>query len=179
MDINQSRNMLSGFILDARNSLRSGQNMTVSIPIYYEDISFEMLEVATETNYVLTPSQIRSLLPFVLRAMDEGNRELLRSLYFSAFFMKVNYQFYASVSAETIARWPFASSYLAECRQNWVADTLSAMNRFEHGWAYEWVYYILQECDNGFVIEHRDDLIMLCRLLGMALGKPEIDCPSF
>lgn len=165
--------------------LKPGQMNTavVSVPVLHEDIDAKVLLAAHEAIFSYSPSHIRQVLPFVLHAIEHQHDELAESGFFSSFLLHVNYEFHRDVGlsdAQFIAeKRSFPLRYRTEFRENWRAETLSAMNRFEHGWAYDWTCELL---DLG-VLETdpflRDDLIMVARLLGMALAKPETDVPEF
>ena len=69
--------------------------------------------------------------------------------------------------------------YLTDYRQNWTAPTLTAMSSHEKRWAYDWTCELLASTTIDTEIFTREDLTMLARILGMALGIPETETPTF
>ncbi|MEP6068570.1 MAG: hypothetical protein ABJ246_22230 [Paracoccaceae bacterium] len=155
------------------SELKRGQTNSaiVSVPVLHEDIDAKFLLAAHEAIFSYTPSHIRQVLPFVLHAVEDQYDILAESGFFQSFLLFVNFQFHKDTTAPL--------RYRTEFRENWTADTVSAMNRFEHGWAYDWICELL---DSGIPATDpflRQDLIMLARILGMALAKQEADVPAF
>lgn len=173
------RDRLCEVVLGEKLYPRKGMYTKISIPIYYEEITADTLMAAQEAIYTFTPAHIKQVLPFILYVIEQEDTELLDTGYVDAYFIHVNYEFH-SPSFENLHFPPKPKpKYIEEYRQNWIAPTLSAMNTFEHNWAYEWASSILKADGDSFSYGLKDDLVMFCRLLSMALGRAESEAPAF
>lgn len=183
MTLPSPRKRLCQVVLGTELRAGQGHGATISIPVLYEDISAKVLFAAHEAIYSYTPAHVRQVLPFVLHAIEELESDLNDSGFFDAFFLHTNRKFYRHTESNRVqiidGEIVFPLRYRTEYRENWTADTVSAMNRFEHGWAYEWVCELLKKetPDTGWSL--RQDLTMFARILGMALGKQVTDVPTF
>ncbi len=152
----------------------------ILIPINYEDITPDVLMLAQEAVFSFTPAHNRQVLPFVLYALEQNRSDLLITGYFDAYFLHMCHDFSLPISLERLpVGGELKSRYSSRYHQNWIAPSLSAMNRFEHGWAFEWAVGLLRDEESEIMFQFGEDLTMLCRILAMALGKPENEAPSF
>lgn len=169
-----------GSKLSSPLSNREWDQTIISIPTGYADISVDVLFTALEAVYDHSPVHIRQMLPFVLDSLERNRSDLFVSGYFDAFFLHVNYDFSLPIEVNSLPiKGEVGPRYSQDYRQNWIAPNLSAMNRFEHGWAFEWARNLLQNGDPQVVFLFEKDLTMFCRILAMALGKPENEAPAF
>lgn len=154
--------------------------VTITIPILYNDIDSDVLGAAEEAIFDASPEHIRQILPFVLHVIEANRTKLFEGNYFHSFFTHANYDFHLDKPLDgSEQEHAVVPRYSADYRQNWIAPTVSAMNRFELGWAYEWTFDILRKGEPSVLLLFERDLTMLCRILAMALGKPESEAPSF
>ena len=183
MSLTSPRKRLCQVVLGAE--LKAGQQngAAISIPILYEDIDGKVLFAAQEAIYSYTPAHVRQVLPFVLHAIEEQQSYPGDSGFIDAFFLHINYEFFLSSTGPSVQ---FVEEeivtplrYRTEYRENWTAETISAMNSFEHGWAYEWVCELLETQIPDAELYSRQDLTMFARILGMALGKQVTEVPAF
>lgn len=149
--------------------------VVVSLPIQNGDITEAFLMAAQEAVHSFSPEQVRSVLPFVLDALQSDRTDLFGSGYFNSFFLHVNADFQLPMEA-----WDASGKrYTSDFRENWVSPTLSAMSRHEQNWAFLWTEEILKSAESEvMLLIFENDLIMFARLLAMALGKSEAECPS-
>ncbi len=178
-----ARKRLCQVILGSTLSSGPPNAAVVSIPVLAEDITESVLLAATEAIYSFTPEHVRQVLPLVLHSLETKNAELIGSGYFDTFFFHVNYEFHKPTPGGSIQvidgnviRHP---RYVTDYRQNWTASTVSAMNRFEQGWAYDWASDLLRTRVVDAGLNAREDVTMFCRILGMAIGKPVDEVPAF
>ena len=183
MTLISPRKRLCQVVLGAE--LKAGQRngAAISIPVLYEDIDGKVLFAAEEAIYSYTPAHVRQVLPFVLHSIEEQRAYPGDSGFIDAFFVRVNYEFCLSnfdsrvqlIEDEIVTPLRYRTEY----RENWTAETVSAMNSFEHGWAYEWVCELLETQIPDAELYSRQDLTMFARILGMALGKQVSEVPVF
>ncbi|MEP4627158.1 MAG: hypothetical protein ABJR46_16580 [Tateyamaria sp.] len=167
-----SRNRLCQEILGGRLFPDQRGSALIILPFCHDEITEEILLSAQEAIFSFTPEHVRQTMPFVLDAMHFNRTKLFGSGFFDAFFLHVNYEFFLPIESGVESHEKYSQEY----RQNWIAPRLSAMNRFELGWAHTWTTEILEDSANEVMMNFEQDLVMLSKLLGMALGKPENEC---
>ena len=178
-----SRKRLCQVVLGAELKAGHQNGATVSLPILCEDIDEKVLSAAHEAIYSYTPEHVRQVLPFVLHAIEEQLSYVLDSGFIDAFFLHVNYEFCLGISGASVQfideEIATPLRYRTEYRENWTANTISAMHSFERGWAYDWVCELLETQFPDAELYSRQDLTMFARILGMALGKQVTEVPGF
>ena len=174
------KHRLSEVVYGSRLSGDRWGTTIVSLPVSYSDISSDVLFAVMEAVHSYSPSHIRQMVPFVLHALEQNRTDLFTTGYFEAFFLHVNYEFSLPMESRTMQGGDqFGIRYSPEYRQNWVAPTISAMNGFEHGWAYEWTCDVLEKGVPEVTFNFQLHLKMFARILAMALGQPENEAPVF
>ena len=183
MTLNSPRKRLCQVILGAE--LKAGQKNTaaISIPVLHEDIDEKVLFAAHEAIFSYTPEHVRQVLPFVLHAIEDQKSYNADSRFIDTFFLHTNYEFFLENNGPSVLvvdeQIVTPLRYNTEYRENWTAPTISAMNSFEHGWAYDWVCELLKTQTPDEEIFSRQDLTMFARILGMALRKHVDEVPAF
>ena len=135
-------------ILGGKISKSQWDDTTILIPTRYADISADVLFTTMEAVYDYSPEHVRLMLPFVLDALEKNRSDLLVTGYFNAYLFHINYDFLSpkeGVSLPDVSH--VGPTYSSDYRQGWIIPTISAMNRFEHGWAFDWVNNFLQSGD--------------------------------
>jgi len=183
MTLTSPRKRLCQVVLGAELKVGQQNGAAISIPVLHEDIDGKVLFAAQEAVYSYTPAHVRQVLPFVLHTIEEQRAYPGDSGFIDTFFLHVNYEFFLSSIGSRVQfdedEILTPGRYRTEYRENWTAETLSAMNSFEHGWAYEWVCELLETQILEAEPYSRQDLTMFGRILGMALGKPVAEVPAF
>jgi hypothetical protein len=183
MTLTSPRKRLCQVILGAE--LKAGQKNTavISIPLLHEDIDRQVLFAAHEAIYSYTPQHVRQVLPFVLHAIEDQKIDDGSIGFIDTFLLHINYEFALHNNGSSVQvvdeKIVTPLRYSTEYRQNWTANTISAMNSFEHGWAYDWVCELLETQIPDEELFLRQDLTMFARILGMALRKHVNEVPAF
>ncbi len=152
----------------------------VSIPILYEELTPEALELANESTTFLSPQHYRMLLPLVLHAITNGRDDLENTGYFTKFFQSICSDFTldpAQIPIPTTNR-PWPMRYSTKYKEGWVVRPLTALNKHELQWSFEWVNSLLDNPDHQLSEVILQDLSALGRVLAMALDLPETDAPE-
>lgn len=143
--------------------------------MHCSDIGPAVLRSAQEAAYEMSSEQVRQMLPFVLDVIERNKTKLFETGYLDTFLLHVNNDFYLAPSTGR----GIGPNYSSEYRQGWVAPTVSALSKFEQGWALDWVLDLLKNCNDDALYLFEQNLIMFSRILSMALDKPESEAPAF
>lgn len=177
------RKRLCQVVLGSELKMGQRNSAVVSLPVLHEDIDGDVLFAAQEAIYSYTPAHVRQVLPFALHAIEEQKQDIIHSGFIDSFLLRVSYEFYKDdqhgsiqiVDGDVRENIRFRTDY----SENWTAETISALRRHELGWAYEWTCELLNGETPNSSPYTRQNLTMLARILGMALGKKVTDVPAF
>lgn len=145
--------------------------LATNIPLYFapDDVDAAVLFSAKDAIYGYGPTEVRSLLPFVLDAMERQQEPLFETGYFQVYFGLVNAQFRSPPSGGEAS----AKIYAFDYEKNKIVPLLSSLSEYEMTWALNWVLDILRA---DLPLTHTlfgEDLKTLALSLAMALGKDE------
>jgi len=171
------RMVLSETILRTKLTQPSFDFETILLPINFGDLSSDILISAAEAVWKFTPVEVRLVLPVVLECLQTKRSELLQSGYVDSYFIFVNSDFLLD-SDPFKSPTEYGLKFSPHFKKNWVADTISALNRDEHLLALEWTTEFLSNGDADVLQIYSQHLIMFGRILAMALDMPEEQAPS-
>lgn len=174
MNVN-GRTRLCETVLGEDNYANSKEHIIFSLPFTYEDITADILHHTLDGIFEASPAELRRVLPLVLMMCEDENDDLLGSGCASAFFTVINHPFYKDDFQGPLIR---PHSYSDDYKENWIAPTLRDLSAHELAWAHDWASKILAQASSSFLFAYGPDLVMFCRVLGMAGGIPETEAPK-